>query len=279
MESDWIVKNTEILTKQYCGERRRLKTGAAASCPCHGVIESERLGLERNGKSWKRERCSTKDDPRCQSLFGIWWDHLSDGSTAGVSPSSSLRHSLVLVMSHGWWGCVWARSLLAPIAWQGWGLPHCCVCFSLQCNLEGLCLLPTDIPGAGVPAGLMAVFALQLAQLYSEKKQSFRVWKKRVVWSTSDDLTSCIAYAWSYPKVSCVLKTQQAMTLHSKRVYSTVSTLVTVQQWDNMNSSGCIGGSKLSKTWTSITQGKDLAQCHQLWWILKLFLVGPCCLT
>lgn len=99
------------------------------------------------------------------------------------------------------------------------------------------------------------------------------------VWSTSDDLTSCIAYAWSYPKVSCVLKTQQAMTLHSKHVYSTVSTLVTVQQWDNMNSSGCIGGSKLSKTWTSITQGKDLAQCHQLWWILKLFLVGPCCLT
>lgn len=49
-----------------------------------------------------------------------------------------------------------------------------------------------------------------------------------------------------------------------------------------MNFSGCVRlfavcGSELSNAQTSPTQGEDLSQRYQLWWMHKLVLVDPCC--
>lgn len=70
------------------------------------------------------------------------------------------------------------------------------LCFAFNCNAiwKGLCLLPTDIPGAGVPTGPTASFSLHnCSALVWEENVFWTLEETSCVWLTADDLASCIA--------------------------------------------------------------------------------------
>lgn len=51
-------------------------------------------------------------------------------------------------------------ALSEPHGLQGPAGDGLIVVFAFKCSWEGLCLLPTDIPGAGVPAGPTVLLSL-----------------------------------------------------------------------------------------------------------------------
>lgn len=163
-----------------CGERKRSKTPMAAS------------GLYRHGKESALPERLTQD-----ASHRVGCGEVGSGMGALVAWARAARCETASRWSRllCWWGCVWATRLPARIARPSWGLPHCCVCFQLQCNLEGLCLLPTRHSrsrSANRTHGV--VFSLRsCSALVGEETVFWTLEAPSCVWFTADDLTSYVA--------------------------------------------------------------------------------------